>query len=385
MDMREKKLQNTLKDIKLVNHACFSFYFDGKGCLVDPWFGGSIFNSSWKLASEGGEAPDNLKYIFITHEHPDHLHWPTLSRLASPDITVVLCERNNDNVESNLKKLGYTVLSIPDKVKHDLGGLSFEFFRSGHDHTLVFEKDNFVMVNQNDCQLGHIQATELKVKYPNIDIWWMQFSLAGYYGNPDNEDALISAQAKHKNMFSSYKNILNPKVSIPFASFINFCRKENLELNNYRVKLQDILDENTQVQILYKDDIFLEENYEDRNLQNIVNWENAFNTSVDIETPTTTRLDFEKVFQDFCLKYSPQGQLQFELFDDVGCVLNFTDKTVKFQTPTTPIAKVCLFDLQELFKNLWGADTMNITSCFHVYMEEAWRGILLSIDGLYAR
>ena len=383
--MQEKKLQNTLKDIKLVNHACFSFYHGDAGCLVDPWFEGSIFNNSWKLVSEGGQAPDNLKYIFISHEHPDHLHWPTLSKLASSEVTVVLCQRNNDNVEINLKRLGYNVLLLPNQTKHNLDGLTVEFFRSGHDHAIVFEQNGFVMVNQNDCQLQESTARALKDKYPEIDVWWMQFSLAGYYGNLDDKQKLVDAQKQHKNMFSSYQAILQPRISVPFASFVNFCREENKELNDYRVRLEDILEDNSGVQILYNGDSLLDSDYEVRNLSNVRKWEESFEASIELETPTSSREEFEEVFREFCSKHPAQGQLQFELFDDVGCVLNMAEGSCEFKKPAAPIAKVHLFDLREMFKNPWGADTLNITSCFHVYNEEAWRYLLLAVDSLYTR
>ena len=265
-EKQEIELQNTFKDIRLVNHACFSFSFDEKGCIVDPWFSGSIFNDSWKLVSEGGDAPNNLRYIFISHEHPDHLHWPTLKSLANSEITVVLCKRQNPNVENTLKKLGYKTLLLDNQTSYNLEGLNVEFVRSGHDHTIIFEKNGFVIVNQNDCHLGENQAKSIKSKYSNIDLWWMQFSLAGYYGNVNEEQKLVSAQEQHKNMFSSYKAIFDPKISIPFASFVNFCRAQNRKLNDYRVRLQDILLENNNTQILYRGDTVLETNYESRNI-----------------------------------------------------------------------------------------------------------------------
>lgn len=374
-----------MRDIKLVNHACFSFDVDGEGCLVDPWFSGSIFNNSWKLVSEGGETPDNLKYIFISHEHPDHLHWPTLKKLANSDITVILCERKNPNVENNLKRLGYTVMFVQNKTRVSLKGLNVEFIRSGHDHTIVFEHDGFVMVNQNDCKLGQHLAEDIKRRYKNIDIWWMQFSLAGYYGNIDQGELLDAANRKHRDMFISYKRIFSPKVSIPFASFVNFCRRENKTINQHRVKLKDILSENSGTQILYKGDSFLQDGFDKRNLVNIEKWENEFSKEVILEYPETTLEALQECFIKFCNQYGPQGQLEFDFFEGSGCVLNFTEKSIQLKEVTNPIAKVCLFDLAEIFKNPWGADTMNITSCFEVYKEETWRSFLMTIDGLYHR
>jgi hypothetical protein len=374
-----------MRDIKLVNHACFSFSHKTDGYIVDPWFEGSIFNNSWRLVSEGGDAPENLKYIVISHEHPDHLHWPTLKKLASPDTTIILCERNNDNVESNLKKLGYNVLSLPNQREHDLNGLRIEFIRQGHDHTIVFNDGETVMVNQNDCHLNEAMANYIKVKYPVIDIWWMQFSLAGYYGNLDDEGSLWGANKKHRDMFSSYKKTLNPRVAIPFASFVYFCRDENKALNDYRVTLQNILDENEDTQVLYKGDFVLTENYERRNTLNISKWESEFNSDKKIESPVTSKDDLVKCFKSFCEKYRSQGSIDFELYGESGCTLNFTKGECSFGQVTQPVAKVSVYDLSEMFKNPWGADTMNITSCFHLYDQQIWKRLLGALDSLYKR
>ena len=65
--------------ITFINHACFTIEKNNEMIFVDPWFFGRIFNNSWSLFKETEKIDlSNLKYIFITHEHPDHLHWPTL-------------------------------------------------------------------------------------------------------------------------------------------------------------------------------------------------------------------------------------------------------------------------------------------------------------------
>ena len=374
-----------MKDIKFVNHACFSFTVNNFGVLVDPWFAGAIFNQSWRLVSDGGKVPENLKYIFITHEHPDHLHWPTLKKLASQNITVCLAKRQNPNVVDNLKRMGYKVLEL-DNQRYNLDGLFVEFFGVGHDNAIVFQSDGLTVLNQNDCYLSDSQAFAIKAKYPVIDLWWMQFSLAGYYGNFDDVDAMNKAQQQHKDWFSTYKAIFDPKISIPFASYVYFSRKENQELNRYRVRLEDLLEDNTDTQVLFKGDTVLFEDYDDRNQLNVTKWEELFESTSTFDTPSTSLGTLQENFVNFCNKYQPQGSLEFELSDKTqDCILDFTTKRVTLGGVSNPIAKVAAFDLSEMFKNPWGADTMNITSCFHVYNLETWRSLLGTIDSLYTR
>ena len=49
------------------------------------------------------------------------------------------------------------------------------------------------------------------------------------------------------------------------------------------------------------------------------------------------------------------------------------------------IAKVTSYDLQCFFKFPWGADTMNITSCFEIYKPSEWKQNLIFKDSIYKR
>ena len=65
----------------------------------------------------------------------------------------------------------------------------------------------------------------------------MIFSLAGYYANRDDNDGLQRAKVEHVNMLKNYSQIFNPKITVPFASFIYFSRERNRFLNDWIVDL----------------------------------------------------------------------------------------------------------------------------------------------------
>ena len=95
--------------VRLINHACFSIERKDSLTLMDHWFSGRIFNKSWALIRETDlqsiSGIEKLKNIVISHEHPDHLHWPTLKQIkenSSNDITVYMPYRNNDNVKAEV-------------------------------------------------------------------------------------------------------------------------------------------------------------------------------------------------------------------------------------------------------------------------------------------
>ncbi len=99
--------------IKFLNHASFYIETESSLTLVDPWYFGKIFNNSWSLlkdTDDSGIDYSKLKYITISHEHPDHLHWPTLKHIRSKtdnNIKILFPKRNNPNVMNECIKLGY--------------------------------------------------------------------------------------------------------------------------------------------------------------------------------------------------------------------------------------------------------------------------------------
>ena len=65
--------------IHLVGHACIVAECADTSILMDPWLFGKIFNDSWTLLPEPKFDPamlDKVDYIWISHEHPDHCHFP---------------------------------------------------------------------------------------------------------------------------------------------------------------------------------------------------------------------------------------------------------------------------------------------------------------------
>ena len=105
--------------INFINHACFSIETDSSLSIFDPWFTGDVFNNSWSLLREtdiNSLSLDKLKYIFITHEHPDHLHWRTLKQIkdsCTNELKIIIPKRRNSNVSDALRKMGFMVAEAP--------------------------------------------------------------------------------------------------------------------------------------------------------------------------------------------------------------------------------------------------------------------------------
>ncbi|MFZ2007049.1 MAG: hypothetical protein WAV02_18345 [Stellaceae bacterium] len=78
--------------LQTLGHASIAVYRDGEAplLLTDPWLVGSVYWRSWWLQNYPDAATlDWLAasaHVYVTHEHPDHFHMPSIRRLgAGPD------------------------------------------------------------------------------------------------------------------------------------------------------------------------------------------------------------------------------------------------------------------------------------------------------------
>jgi len=399
--------------IKFINHASFSIEWDNDLLLMDPWYSGRIFNNSWSLLRDTKiseiEGIEKLSKIVISHEHPDHLHWGTLKQikeyLPDNDITIYLPYRNNDNVQTALKKLGFNFSYLQSKVKTFINNnLSLCTFPTGHDAAVVFELNDKVLLNQNDAYLTDLEAADLNVMFPNIDYWWMQFSLAGYYANKSNKKDLTNKGHNfHIERFEYYKSKFKPKVSIPFASFCYFCKYYNSYLNDYVVKPSHLLERDKDIQILFYNDSI------DTTNNNVDKWDNVYAKErvidsipkkysiEDIQAAAQYMFTENKqILSQIPSNYKPSGYFVF--YDHprkqntpfISAYLDFKNEILKISDSYIPkkheIAGITSSEeFISFLKTPWGADTLNITGCFEKVNEQIWNNILIFRDQLYKR
>jgi len=65
-----------------VGHAGFFIDTNAGGILVDPWLEGRAFGNSWELLEPSvlpGHVWQRVKFLWFSHEHPDHFHLHSLS------------------------------------------------------------------------------------------------------------------------------------------------------------------------------------------------------------------------------------------------------------------------------------------------------------------
>jgi UDP-MurNAc hydroxylase len=234
--------------IQFVNHASVIITTNDAKILSDPWFFGGAFNDSWSLLPKANQDEinlDEIDYLFISHEHPDHFHFPTLKSL--PDsfkkrVKILFQKNNSDKMIEAFKKLGLNeiILLTNRENKKITPTTTVEIYQIGSmDSSLIVSSNNEVIVNINDCEANSADCKYIKNKYKKINVVLNQFSMAGYEGFPDFEFYLKrNAQRKLDQLIENHID-LDADVTIPFASNVYFSCEDNKYVNQFSNKPWD--------------------------------------------------------------------------------------------------------------------------------------------------
>jgi hypothetical protein len=404
MNTIENESKSQICNIKFLNHSSFFIDTEGYILIVDPWYSGKIFNNSWSLLRDTDDDCldySKVKYISISHEHPDHLHWPTLKQIKQKtgDVTILFPKRINSGVMDECIKLGYKFQYISHFEENKIeDNLSIFAYPDGHDSALIYQIGDLIVLNQNDAYLDEKIVSIVKEKFSKIDLWLFQFSLAGYYGNRNDPKSIIENGTEfHIQKFIDYQNHFKPLMSVPFASYVYFCKEYNNYINDYAVTLDEILKRvNYKTQIpFYNQEIDLYSN--EMNEMNLEKW-NIIYDSCKKEIKKTDPFPgeeiiiegFKKIYQEG-YRILHVGGLIIEFFDyEKNLVIDTSNNNYYFikkeVSPREWIAGILPSEeLMFYIKFPWGADTLNITGTFDKINEQLWHIFMMSKDILYKR
>ena len=251
--------------VTMVSHASVLIANGPITLLTDPWFMGEVFNESWSLLCPPVLTPTLLQgvtHIWISHEHPDHLHFPTLKAIPAEQratITLLYQRHFSSRAFEALTSLGFhQVIELPLGCWFDLGGdVSIMCCSVGTiDSLLAVRSESGTVLNVNDCVMSPGVARTAATSIGSVDILLTQFSIANWVGNPS--DTEITAADEVLNRARLYIRSFKPRVTIPFASFVYFSHDENRHMNAW-INTPDHVCEQlrgtpTQLQFLYNGD-----------------------------------------------------------------------------------------------------------------------------------
>jgi CMP-N-acetylneuraminate monooxygenase len=96
--------------VRFLNHACLVVTTPSCKFALDPWIVGPAFCSGWSLAAPSpADSFDELNqcdFIYVSHNHPDHLHPQTLARIDKA-IPVLTADFPSGSTTAYLEELGF--------------------------------------------------------------------------------------------------------------------------------------------------------------------------------------------------------------------------------------------------------------------------------------
>ena len=239
-----------------VNHAGYLLQHGEVGLLVDPWLFGSVFDHGWDLVaptvfSDGGWAA--VTHLWISHEHPDHFHPPSLLSIPEADrqrITVLLQQTPDHRMAAWCRtRFGRVVELEPGQwlplgVPGDGKAADVEVRCVPHDNGdswLLQRTPDGTFLNLNDCVVNsELHCRRIRDLVGRPDVLLTQFGCANWTGNPGDTASLRSASEEKLSWVITQARVLEPQVVIPAASFSWFSHEDNAHLNDGKIPLVEV-------------------------------------------------------------------------------------------------------------------------------------------------
>ena len=233
---------------QFVNHASMIVNAKNISIISDPWLFGNVFNDGWSLLCKSPKINwKSIDFIWISHEHPDHFHVPSL--LSIPDdeklnITVLYQSTLDKKVITWLKSKKFNVKELPllKNIEISPGVIVKTGSTPQDDSWLLIDDGKTSFLNMNDCETKNKKYGFIMQNYAKhigrVDILASQFTFASYLGN--NMDYRKEVAKTLLEKVNYQVEVLKPKYFIPFASFAYFSHPESFMQNKGNNTIFDI-------------------------------------------------------------------------------------------------------------------------------------------------
>lgn len=219
--------------VELLSHACLLFKTEDFSFATDPWITGFAFSSGWwtaQLPPKNWEDKLNkVDFIYISHNHPDHLNQFTLEKVRK-DMHFIVPKFKNNSVRKLLNRFGFKNVSSFDfnsYYKFKDTDLNFTILKSGD-----FREDSgFYFTYGNFSCLSTVDSNDLNfLKFPDsVSLFCSSFAggASGYplcFNNVNEEKKLEILKRNTQAIKSTVKGMIkicNPKYYLPYAGFFS--------------------------------------------------------------------------------------------------------------------------------------------------------------------
>jgi len=228
--LMESWVEDQRVEIKFLNHACLIVKSEALTFATDPWLMGSAFSNGWWLSERtpvnAFEEINGCDFIYISHNHPDHLHLQSLRNIRK-DMPILTAGFASESTVLILKHIGFnniTAMDFSSAYVDSNRRILFSVLKSGDfrdDSGLLFQCGSFralLTVDSNFLNFG---------KLPQVDFLASSFA-GGASGFPlcfENyspaEKAKVVDRNKSALIATNSQNIKNTgaKYFMPYAGF----------------------------------------------------------------------------------------------------------------------------------------------------------------------
>lgn len=224
--------------IHFLGHAGFCVETENALILMDPWLseeGASDgawfqFPSNHHLADAWVEkitASRKAKYLYLSHEHPDHTDLPYLARLPVTEMHLVYPAFSRKRMPASLAPYHFmkkTVFKDREKIAFEDGEMELYLEDTGLDcdSAIYVRAEGASFLNSNDCKLFD-RIPELRREKGPVDVFAAQYAGATWhpvcYEMPREKYEKISKEklrAKLESIAVAIE-VLEPKLYLPSA------------------------------------------------------------------------------------------------------------------------------------------------------------------------
>ena len=237
--------------VEFISHASVVIRHGKTAIWTDPWLFGSAFNNSWELLGPTPVPPadlEEIQHLWISHEHPDHFHIPTLRSLPESfkrRVTVMFQRTNSKKMFEAFEKMGYpNHLVLPGRRRIGLPGSEARVYCypvGQMDSVLGVSCGDASVLDVNDCELDAHDCRVIRREFGAPGLLLNQFSIAGYSGLPGASSRLDQLAADVLRRMAETHRRLGASITVPIASFAYFSREDNAYINAHANRPSDVV------------------------------------------------------------------------------------------------------------------------------------------------
>jgi hypothetical protein len=245
------KVHAALK-LQTLGHASIALYHDGEAplLLTDPWLVGSVYWRSWWLQNYPDAATldwlAGAANVYVTHEHPDHFHTPSIRRLGSGPAYLfpALTERG---FLGYMQQHGFRAEIVPAGQWQALGDgvaiLSWPLWND--DSLLLIDTPHTLILNFNDAKppspvVASVRRLADRIAKPRVLL--ASYSPASVINSFSDSGGpmRLKQSADYVAFICRLCERLGADLYLPFASQASFERADSAWANPYRTSYADL-------------------------------------------------------------------------------------------------------------------------------------------------